>query len=102
MTGGARFAVGARVRIRDLPTATHHRTPHYVRGQVGEIARFCGAHPDPERLAYGDPAAPPVRLYRVRFSQTALWAGYSGAPGDEVDVEIYEHWLEPVAEETPR
>ena len=41
---------------------------------------------------FGLPALP---LYRVRFVQRQVWPDYAGAPGDTVDIEIYEHWLEP-------
>ena len=34
-------------------------------------------------------------LYRVRFQQRDLWANYSGSERDAVELEIYEHWLEP-------
>ncbi len=39
-------------------------------------------------------------LYRVRFAQSRVWPDYSGAPGDTLDVELYEHWLEPAGEES--
>jgi hypothetical protein len=32
----------------------------------------------------------------VRFLQTDLWDDYDGSPEDLVEIEIYEHWLEPV------
>ena len=40
----------------------------------------------------GLPAQP---LYRVRFLQRDVWPGYSGNPGDVVEVEILQHWLDP-------
>lgn len=91
-----RFAVGARVRIRDIPMPTHHRTPRYVRGRVGAIERYCGAFPNPESLAYGDRDAASAPLYRVRFRQAEIWEGYAGPPSDSLEIEMYEHWLEPV------
>jgi nitrile hydratase len=70
----------------------HLRTPHYVRGMSGTVVRNLGAYPNPEDLAFGRPAA--IRpLYHVRFDQPAIWD--EGKPGDELLVEIYEHWLEP-------
>jgi nitrile hydratase len=70
----------------------HLRTPHYVRGMSGTVVRTLGAYPNPEDLAFGRPAA--IRtLYHVRFDQPAIWD--EGKPGDELLVEIYEHWLEP-------
>jgi nitrile hydratase len=38
------------------------------------------------------PARP---LYRVRFRQADVWPDYAGPAEDCVEVEIYEHWLEP-------
>ena len=34
-------------------------------------------------------------LYRVRFSQKEVWPGYKGPARDIIEMEIYEHWLEP-------
>ncbi|MEO1468781.1 MAG: SH3-like domain-containing protein [Pseudomonadota bacterium] len=93
------FAVGERVRVRDRPVATHYRTPRYIRGRTGVIERYCGAHQDPERLAYGDRAAPRVPLYRVRFRQAEIWAAYAGPVTDSLDIELYEPWLEPIGED---
>ena len=89
-------ALGAMVRVRDdWPESRgpcHIRTPHYLRGHVGRVVRALGAFPDPEALAFARPAARRA-LYHVLFPQPALWP--DGRPGDEVMVEIFEHWLEP-------
>ena len=100
-----RFAPGARVRVAfrdppDSPRKPHLRTPWYARGKSGEIERVCGAFRNPEDLAYGGGGLPRRALYRVRFDQAHLWEDYSGAPGDTVDVEIFEPWLE-AAEDAP-
>lgn len=89
-----RFAAGERVRVLAYDPPGHVRTPWYCRGKVGVVERRCGAFANPEELAYARPGLPPRDLYRVRFECTVLWSGYSGAPGDVVEVEIYEHWLE--------
>jgi nitrile hydratase subunit beta len=31
----------------------------------------------------------------VRFASTDLWPDYAEAPADVVEIEIYQHWLEP-------
>jgi nitrile hydratase beta subunit-like protein len=90
-----RFALGARVTVRRADPPGHIRTPWYIRGQTGEIERLCGAFPNPEELAYNRPGTPPQPLYRVRFRQRELWPDYHGAPSDTIEVEIYQHWLEP-------
>jgi len=91
-----RFALGDRVRIADRDPVIHNRTPHYVRGRTGTICRVCPAFGLPEMLAYGDDGEPAQPLYRVRLAQRELWPDYAGAAGDQLEVEIFEHWLEPV------
>ena len=89
------FAAGEMVRVKDeWPEATgpvHIRTPHYVRGVTGEVVRLLGEFPNPEDLAFARPA-PARALYHVRFDQPAIWQ--QGHAGDEVVVEVFEHWLE--------
>ena len=92
----AKFAPGDRVRVhRRLPPG-HVRTPWYCRGQAGEIERICGRFRNPEQLAYGNRDAAHEVLYRVGFAGRALWPDYVGGELDRVEIEIYEHWLEPV------
>ncbi len=97
----ARFRVGERVRIAARDAPGHVRTPVYVRGHVGVIERVLPAFLNPEQEAYGVNSGTEVRLYRVRMPQAALWPDYGGAPDDVLELEVYEHWLEP-AEEDPR
>ena len=89
----ARFRVGDVVRVRKAYPPGHVRTPYYVRGKRGVVERICGTFLNPERLAYHqtDNEQP---LYRVRFPQKEIW-GRAERPEDTVDIEIYEHWLEP-------
>jgi nitrile hydratase len=90
------FAAGQSVRVKDDWPETrgpvHIRTPHYIRGLRGTIVRPLGAFPNPEDLAFARPAAERA-LYHVRFDQPGVWQ--QGRPGDELVVEVYEHWLEP-------
>jgi len=92
----ADFAAGMRVRVRDDWPETrgpvHIRTPHYLRGESGRIVRRLGAFPNPEDLAFARPAARRT-LYHVAFDQPSVWQ--EGSAGDELLVEIFEHWLEP-------
>jgi nitrile hydratase len=91
-----RFSEGSRVRVKDARperiARLHLRTPHYVRGRSGTIRRVLGAFPNPEALAFNRPAEPRV-LYHVLFDQPPVWQ--EGEAGDEVLIEIFEHWLEP-------
>lgn len=91
----ASFAVGAAVRVRVAYPTGHCRTPSYCRGKTGVIERVCGEFRNPEQLAYGRDGLPKQPLYRVRFRQAELWPGYAGPAGDNVEIELYEHWLEP-------
>jgi len=91
----AAFAAGDRVKVRRAYPPGHVRTPYYIRGVTGIIERILDAFPNPEEKAYGRSGAPNQRLYRVRFRQVDVWPDYQGLPGDTVDIEIYQHWLEP-------
>jgi nitrile hydratase len=91
----ARFAAGQKVRVRRAYPPGHVRTPYYVRGKSGVIERILDAFPNPEERAFGRDGLPAQRLYRVRFAQKDVWPDYAGGPGDTVDIEIFEHWLEP-------
>ena len=95
-----RFKVGDPVRVKRSHPPGHRRTPSYVRGKVGTIERICGAFPNPEELAYGFDGEPKKILYRVRFRQKDLWPAYEGGERDVLELEIYEHWLEPVSAST--
>ena len=75
----------------------HIRTPWYIRGKIGVVERICGEFGNPEELAYGRDGTPKQPLYRVRFLQKEVWDDYAENPNDTVDIEIYEHWLEPAA-----
>jgi nitrile hydratase subunit beta len=90
-----RFNVGDRVRVKAGNPPGHRRTPSYIRGKEGAIERVCGTFPNPEELAYGFDGEPRRVLYRVRFRQAEVWDGYEGPQGDWIEMEIYEHWLEP-------
>jgi nitrile hydratase len=92
----AEFLPGARVRVKDcwpeVRGSVHLRTPHYVRGLPGTVVRRLGAYPNPEDLAFARPA-PQRTLYHVIFDQPSVWE--EGQAGDQLLVELYEHWLEP-------
>jgi nitrile hydratase len=91
----ARFKPGDKVKIGDHNPPGHRRVPVYARGRVGTIERICGAFPNPEELAYGFDGLPKRTLYRVRINQADIWPEYKGNPKDILELEIYEHWLEP-------
>lgn len=87
------FAVGARVRARNINPAGHTRLPRYVRGRIGVIERCHGAHVFPDsnaRLAGEDPQY----LYNVRFAGPELW-GEEADPRLSVALDLWEPYLEP-------
>ena len=87
------FKPGQRVRIADRTPPVHHRVPGYAKGKIGVIERICAMHGDPEKFIDGD-GMPKQRVYRVRILQSVLWESYSGGSNDDLDIEIFEHWLE--------
>lgn len=89
--------MNSRVRVRAWAPPGHVRTPWYLRGKIGEIERQLGPFGNPEDLAYGR-AAPALTLLRVRFTMAEVWGAAAEAPDDVLEAEIYEHWLEPVAD----
>jgi len=95
-----RFSPGEIVCVSArFPTGRRHiRTPFYIRGKTGAIERICGAYRNPEQLAFGTYDADIIPLYRVRFDQAHVWDDYTGNPTDTIEVEIFEHWLEPAGD----
>ncbi len=91
----AKFSVGDTVIVSSREHTGHVRTPYYIRGHTGVVERICGTFGNPETLAYGGDGRPKQPLYRVRFDQSTIWPDHGGADMDTVDIEIYEHWLEP-------
>ena len=88
----ARFAIGERVRARNIHPPTHTRLPRYARGHVGVIERIHGAHvfPDSVVLGRGDD---PQWLYTLVFDGRELW-GEDTDPTLKVSIEAFELYLE--------
>jgi nitrile hydratase len=93
VTAAPAFAVGDRVRARNLNPRGHTRLPRYVRGRVGVIARRHGAHVFPDVHAHGG-GEHPRHLYSVRFTARELW-GEAGRETDSVHLDLWEPYLEP-------
>jgi nitrile hydratase len=90
-----RFQAGEQVRVLPWQPPGHVRTPHYCRGKTGVVERVCGAFANPEHLAYARDGLPAQPLYRVRFAARELWPDYREHAADTIDIEIFQHWLEP-------
>ena len=87
-----RFKSGESVRAVNRHPMGHTRQPRYVRGRVGVIHEYHGAHVFPDRSAEGSKEG--RHLYSVRFTAEALW-GRSAAGRDAVYVDLWEDYLEP-------
>jgi hypothetical protein len=93
----ARFNVGDRVRVKDLPNLFYTRTQMYVRGVSGTIA--ARTYPDltPEDEAWNRDNDRQQQYYIVRFRQKDLWEEYP-FENDTLQSEYPESWLEPVSD----
>ncbi len=89
------YQAGDRVRVRKAAPLGHVRTPYYIRGHTGVVERVCGAFANPEELAQQRDGLPKQPLYRVRFRQQDVWPSYRGHRDDVIEIEIYQHWIEP-------
>lgn len=88
----ARYAIGDRVRMKNINPPTHTRLPRYVRGHVGTIELLHGCHVFPDTNALGQ-GENPQWLYTVSFAGTELW-GADGDPTTKVSVDAWESYLE--------
>ncbi|HET9902219.1 MAG TPA: nitrile hydratase subunit beta [Xanthobacteraceae bacterium] len=89
----ARFAIGDRVRAKNIHPPTHTRLPRYVRGHAGivELIHGCHVFPDSAALGQGDN---PQWLYTVRFDAADLW-GEGADPTVKISIDAFEPYLEP-------
>jgi len=95
-TASGQFKPGDRVKVKFEDRPGHLRTPWYIRGKSGWIEKVYGDFLNPELLAFGKDGLPKKTLYLVAFNQTDVWGTSAGAK-DKVLVDIYDHWLEPLA-----
>ena len=91
------LVVGEVVRVADRPHAGHHRTPGYLKGKQGRVARVRDTFRNPEARAYGEDGLPRLRLYLVEFDGNDLWPSREDR-SDRVFADLFEHWLEPACE----
>ena len=91
----ARFAVGDRVRAKNMHPPTHTRLPRYIRGKHGVVQHNHGgfAFADTRAHGLGDQ---PHHVYSVRFEARELW-GDDDAARDAVYIDLWEPYIEPAA-----
>jgi len=89
----AAFAVGDRVRTRNLNPVGHTRLPRYARGKRGVIAAVRGYHVFPDTHAHGL-GEQPQHVYAVRFDARELW-GEAAEPRQFVYLDLWESYLDP-------
>jgi thiocyanate hydrolase subunit beta len=89
----ARFKVGDRVRVKDLPNLFYSRTQMYARGVSGTIADCTYQDLIPEDEAFNRDGRL-EQYYIVRFRQKDLWEEYA-SDKDTLQTEFPDRWLEP-------
>ena len=87
------FAMGDKIRTRNMNPEGHTRLPRYARGKAGEIVAVHGAHVFPDSNAQGL-GEDPQWLYTVRFSARDLWGKDTK---DAVMIDLWEPYLEAFA-----
>jgi len=85
------FAVGERVRAKNISPAGHTRLAGYVRGHTGtvQLIQPSALLPDTHAHFKGEN---PQYVYTVRFDSHELWG--AGAEPFTVTIELYESYLE--------
>ena len=92
--GPAKFKVGDRVRINDLPDLFYTRCQVYTRGALGTVVALVYESPAPEDEAW-DNTDKPEWFYSVKFRQKDLWPEYPDLyANDTLETEFSERWLE--------
>lgn len=88
------FAVGDRVRAKDISPPGHTRLPRYVRGHTGvvELIQPAAVLPDTNAHFQGEN---PQHVYSVRFDSRELWS--ADAQPFALTVEMFESYLEPAS-----
>jgi len=88
----ARFAVGDRVRTKNLNPIGHMRLPRYARDKRGIVDRDHGVFIFPDAHSAGGKKIP-QRCYSVRFEGGELW-GPDAGPRDAVYIDLFDDYLE--------
>ena len=87
------YALGDKVRTRNINPTGHTRLPRYARGHTGVVTRHHGLHVLPDATAHG-PDDRRQSLYQVRFEAAELW-GPNVAGRSVVHLDLWEDYLVP-------
>ena len=94
--GEAKFKVGDKVRIRNLPDIFYTRSQMYLRETEAIVVKLVYESPPAEDEAW-DNTDSPEWFYSLLFKQTDLWPDYPKKfAGDTLETELSERWLEPL------
>ncbi len=92
--GEAKFKVGDKVRVRDLPDLFYTRTMAYTRGATATITELVYESPPAEDESW-DNTENVEWFYSVVLDMKDLWPDYPEIfSSDTVETEIPEHYLE--------
>jgi nitrile hydratase len=88
--GATRFALGDRVRVRQMDPPGHTRCPRYVRGAEGVVADLRGTYPLPDEGPRRGEVEP---VFAVSFRSVDLF-GETDEPSWTVVLDLQESYLE--------
>ena len=90
----AKFKVGDRVRIRNLPDIFYTRSQMYLREAEATVVKLVYESPPAEDEAW-DNTDSPEWFYSLLFKQPALWPDNPKKfEADTLETELSERWLE--------
>ena len=93
------FQPGDAVRILTRSPVGHYRVPTYLRGKTGTVkAVIEPAAVNNEQEGFGLNARSKLHYYRIAIPMTEIWPDYVGSPLDGLRIEVYETWLERIAQ----
>lgn len=94
VTAAPAFAVGERVRAKNISPAGHSRLPRYVRGHTGIVTIIQPASVLPDTNAHFQ-GENPQYVYTVRFDSHELWG--ADAEPFALTIEMFESYLDRAA-----
>jgi nitrile hydratase subunit beta len=87
-----RFAIGDRVRARNMHPTGHTRLPRYARGKTGTIVIDHGVYVFPDTSAH-EKGENRQHVYAVRFTARELW-GDAASARDSVHLDLFDDYLD--------